>query len=117
MRYASNVLRWDGRPGHPEAHCLTATQPETGIGIWIRYAMVAPSRPGRLDVIGLTPRDPDGKAAYCYNSETASTRLHVYERARRVGGWRNRRTLVAPGHAHFEYGQRDPVPEVELWTK
>ena len=36
-------------------------------------------------------------------------RLHVYERARQVGGWRLRETLVAHGRAHFEYGQRTPV--------
>lgn len=70
----------------------------------------------REQLIGLLFRDPDGEAAYCYNSETASMRLHLYERARQVGGWRHRQTLEAPGHAHFEYGQRDPVPEVDLWT-
>jgi hypothetical protein len=70
----------------------------------------------REQLIGVTFHDPDGELAYCYNSETASMRLHVYERARQVGGWRHRRTLTAPGRAHFEYGQRDPVPEIELQT-
>jgi hypothetical protein len=70
----------------------------------------------REQLIGVTYHDPDGELAYCYNTETASMRLHVYERARQVGGWRHRTTLSAPGHAHFEYGQREPVPEIELRT-
>jgi len=54
--------------------------------------------------------------AYCYNTETASMRLEVFERARQVGGWAHRQTLVADGRAHFEYAQRTPVPELELLT-
>jgi hypothetical protein len=68
----------------------------------------------RGQLAGVTYHDPDGEPAYCYNSETASMRLRVYERARRVGGWAHRQTLVAPGRAHFEYGQRSPVPGQEL---
>jgi hypothetical protein len=66
---------------------------------------------------GVTYHDPDGEHAYCYNSETASMRLHLYERARRVGGWEHRATLVSAGRAHFEYGQRTPVGGVELLTR
>ena len=66
---------------------------------------------------GVTYHDPDGELAYCYNGETATMRLHVYERARQVGGWAHRRTLVAPGRAHFEYAQRTAVPDLELLTK
>jgi hypothetical protein len=66
---------------------------------------------------GVTYHDPDGDLAYCYNSETASMRVHVYERARQVGGWAHRMTLVAHGRAHFEYAQRTPVPDVELLTQ
>jgi hypothetical protein len=65
---------------------------------------------------GVTYHDPDGQLAYCYNGETASMRLHVYERARRVGGWTHRQTLVAPGRAHFEYAQRTAVEGLELVT-
>lgn len=68
----------------------------------------------RRQLAGVTYEDPDGEPAYCYNSETASMRLHVYERVRRVGGWAHRRTLLAPGRAHFEYAQRVAVPGVEL---
>jgi hypothetical protein len=68
----------------------------------------------REQLVGVTYHDPDGEVAYCYNTETASMRLHLYERARQVGGWRHRTMLTAPGRAHYEYGQRDPVPEIEL---
>ena len=44
----------------------------------------------RDQLAGVTYHDPDGELAYCYNSETASMRLHVYERARQVGGWAHR---------------------------
>jgi len=42
--------------------------------------------------------------------------VHAYERARQVGGWAHRKTLVCDGRAHFEYAQRTPVPELELLT-
>jgi hypothetical protein len=70
----------------------------------------------RALLAGVTYHDPDGELAYCYNGETASMRLHVYERARQVGGWAHRETLVAAGRAHFEYAQREPVPDLELRT-
>jgi hypothetical protein len=68
----------------------------------------------RDQLAGVTYHDPDGEPAYCYNSETATLHLHVYERARQVGAWAHRQTLVAPGRAHFEYAQRSPVPDIEL---
>jgi hypothetical protein len=68
----------------------------------------------RDQIVGVTYHDPDGDPAYCYNSETATMRLHVYERARQVGGWRLRETFVSHGRAHFEYGQRSPVRDIEL---
>src|SRR4051812_12479699 len=37
-----NDLQWDGEPGHYEVYYVTFTEPETGIGFWIRYTMVAP---------------------------------------------------------------------------
>ena len=66
---------------------------------------------------GVTLTDPDGERAYCYNSETANMRLHLYERAPRVGGWALRETFVADGRAHFEYGQREEVPGFQLLTR
>jgi len=68
----------------------------------------------RDQLAGVTYHDPDGDPAYCYNTETASLRLHLYERARQVGGWAHTAALEAPGRAHFEYAQRTPVPGIEL---
>jgi hypothetical protein len=65
---------------------------------------------------GVTYHDPDGELAYCYNGETASIRMHIHERARRVGGWAHRETLVASGRAHFEYAQRTPISDLVLLT-
>jgi hypothetical protein len=70
----------------------------------------------RWQLAGVTYHDPDGELAYCYNGETASMRLQLYERARQVGGWAHRQTLVAAGRAHFEYAQRTPVPDLPLLT-
>jgi hypothetical protein len=70
----------------------------------------------RGQLAGVTYHDPDGELAYCYNSETASMRLHLYGRARQVGGWAHRETFVATGRAHYEYAQRTPVPDLELFT-
>jgi hypothetical protein len=70
----------------------------------------------RSQLAGVTYHDPDGELAYCYNCETATMRLHLYERAPQVGGWAHRQTLVSPGRAHFEYAQRTPVQDLELLT-
>jgi hypothetical protein len=70
----------------------------------------------RALLAGVTYHDPDGELAYCYNGETASMRLHVYERARQVGGWAHRQTLQSAGRVHFEYAQRTPVPDLRLLT-
>ncbi len=70
----------------------------------------------RDQLAGVTYHDPDGDLAYCYNSETASMRLHVFERAHQVGGWKHLSTLFAPGRTHFEYAQRTPLADVPLLT-
>lgn len=64
---------------------------------------------------GVTYHDPDGAPAYCYNSEVASMRISVWDKA--WGGrfpWLLRDTLVADGRAHFEYAQRRPVDGLPL---
>jgi hypothetical protein len=62
----------------------------------------------REAMVGVTYHDPDGERAYCYNSETASMQVRVWEGDRLVD------ELAAPGRAHFEYAQREPVPGLEL---
>jgi hypothetical protein len=79
--------------------------------------LVGEVEPVREQLAGVTYHDPDGELAYCYNSETASMRLEVHERARRSGGWRPLRTLLSAGRAHYEVGRRDPVPGLELLTE
>ena len=43
MPGSANSLRWTGQSGHYEVYYLTVTEPVTGVGLWIRYTMVAPS--------------------------------------------------------------------------
>jgi hypothetical protein len=63
----------------------------------------------------VTYDDPDGDLAYCYNSEAASMRVSVFDKAWHGRfPWLLRETLEAPGRAHFEYGQREPVPGLDL---
>ena len=85
-----------------------------------RWELQASDGRARLDVsvyaphdrlVGVTYRDPDGQAAYCYNTEVASLRLGLRERER-GGGFSLQRELTAPGVAHFEYAQRQPVAAV-----
>jgi hypothetical protein len=66
----------------------------------------------RESLVGVTYTDPDGDQAYCYNSEVASMRASVFDRS--GGRWGLRQTLISRGRAHFEYGQREPVPGLEL---
>jgi hypothetical protein len=69
----------------------------------------------RETLAGVTYQDPDGDLAYCYNSEVASMRVGVLDKqARGTFGWVLRETYVADGTAHFEYAQREPVPDVGL---
>jgi hypothetical protein len=81
-----------------------------------RRKLVGEVHADRDQLAGVTYHDPDGELAYCYNSETATLRLRVYERGARSRGWSERQMLVAPGRAHFEYAQRTPVPGIELHT-
>jgi len=65
----------------------------------------------REALVGVTYHDPDGDLAYCYNGETASMQLRVWEDGRLLD------ELRAPGRAHFEYAQREPVPGLDLHVK
>jgi hypothetical protein len=76
-----------------------------------RHTLIGEVKPERRLLAGVTYHDPDGEPAYCYNSEAASIRLQVQERGGRS------RTLLGEGSAHFEYGQRKPLPDLELHLK
>jgi hypothetical protein len=65
----------------------------------------------REQLAGVTYHDPDGDLAYCYNAETARMRVQVWR------GDRLEEELVSPGRAHFEYAQREPVPDLELHVR
>jgi hypothetical protein len=117
------VGRIDGRDFHSTSPLRVLANDSTFSLTGWRFAAIDGARKliGEVDadrsqLAGVTYHDPDGSLVYCYNGETASMRLHVYERAHQVGGWAHRNTLVAAGRAHFEYAQRTPVPELELQT-
>jgi hypothetical protein len=73
-----------------------------------RRHLIGMVKPDRRLLAGVTYHDPDGDPAYCYNSESAHMWLEVQERGRPTI------SLIGEGTAHFEYGQRQPVPELEL---
>jgi hypothetical protein len=81
-----------------------------------RYRLLAEVDAPRAQMAGVTYHDPDGELAYCYNTEIASLRLEVHERAPQAGG-QAVATLRSSGRAHFEYAQRTPVSGVELLTQ
>jgi hypothetical protein len=92
---------------------LTSWQLEAQDG---RYRLLAEVDAPRAQLAGVTYHDPDGELAYCYNTEIASLRLEVHERAPQTGG-QPVATLRSSGRAHFEYAQRTPVSGVELLTQ
>ena len=50
--------------------------------------------------------DPDGEPAYCHNTECADARVTVWRRSPFVGRFRQHRTLLSRGGAHFEWAAR-----------
>ena len=40
----ANDLRWDGRTGHYEVWYVSATDPASGVGLWLRFTVHAPLR-------------------------------------------------------------------------
>ena len=58
-RMSANALRWDGAPGHYEVYYLTSPT-ATGIGLWIRYTLLAPDRGARDVRAVVLAMDRDG---------------------------------------------------------
>jgi hypothetical protein len=80
--------------------------------------VVAEVEAPRDRLVGVTYHDPDGDLAYCYNSEVASMLVGVWRRdGGAEEGWRLEDELTAPGRAHFEYAQREPVAGLELQVR
>jgi hypothetical protein len=82
----------------------------------VRRKLVVEVDAPRESLAGVTYHDPDGDLAYCYNTEVATARLHLYDRNLGFPQWTLRRSWHADGRAHFEYAQREPLPDVPLLT-
>jgi hypothetical protein len=57
---SANVLQWDGEPGHYEAYYVSATDPSSGLGLWIRYTMQAPLQRPAECALWFIAMDRDG---------------------------------------------------------
>jgi len=68
-------------------------------------------------LVGVTYTDPDGDKAYCYNSETVSLKIELFERAKRRSPWLLTETYSADRTAHYEYAQRVPLSNQVLHLK
>jgi hypothetical protein len=56
---APNALRWDGAHGHYEVYYLTFTDPGSGVGVWIRYTMLAPLSSPATAALWFLAMDPN----------------------------------------------------------
>jgi hypothetical protein len=136
-----NALQWDGAPGHYEVYYLSATDPRSGVGLWIRYTMPAPSRGAAECALWFMAMDRHGlragrRAGYPIAELSArDSPFHLTlagadlsdrgmagdfdgvvldHRSRGRLGWVLRDAMAADGLAHFEYAQRTPVEDVPL---
>jgi hypothetical protein len=63
MSASANALVWDGSPGHYEVYYLSATDAGSGVGLWIRYTMLAPASPAEEPTCSLWLMAMDPHAA------------------------------------------------------
>ena len=110
---------FDGRPFHSTSpRRILTNASEFDVGRWDFAAtdgsrrLVGQVRPEPQQLAGVTYHDPDGREAYCYNTETATVQLEVSQRRGRA--WTVSQTLVSAGRCHFEFGTRTPIPGIEL---
>jgi hypothetical protein len=57
---SGNALQWDGSPGHYEVYYLSATDPRSSVGLWIRYTMRAPLNGAPECALWFMAMDRDG---------------------------------------------------------
>lgn len=102
-----SILRAESASGLSRYRVETATRTRR-----VLFEVDAP----RETLVGVTYDDPDGDRLRCWNTEVASMRLWIWDRASRRGDfpWKLRDTLQAPGRACFEYAQRAPLQGVPM---
>src|SRR5438045_8899 len=66
-----NALQWDGDPGHYEVYYLTVTERTSGVGLWIRYTMLAPLHGAPTCSLWLAAMDP-GRGAGAHGNAVES---------------------------------------------
>ena len=82
MAPSLNALRWDGQPGHYEVYYLTVTEPQSGVGVWIRYTMVAPrsasdaSAAASLWLLAMDPR-PERPSTFGRKATVPVAEMHA----------------------------------------
>jgi hypothetical protein len=57
-----NALQWGGRAGHYEVYYVTLTEPGTGVGMWIRYTLLAPASGDPTASLWFLAMDPRTRA-------------------------------------------------------
>src|SRR5689334_79969 len=73
----ANALRWQGQAGHYEVYYLTATDPQSGIGVWIRYTMLAPLNEPATCSLWFSAMDPNGHDTIARKASFAIDRMRA----------------------------------------